>query len=814
MKGGSSVQGSLYDSSTLYLNDNLSVKSLMQELNFLNELNDAQREAVEYIDGPSLVIAGAGSGKTRVLTYKIAYLLANDMKPWEIMALTFTNKAAREMKERIATIVGEESARYLRMGTFHSLFSRILRHEAEHIGYTSNYTIYDDSDSKSLVKSIVKELGLNDKNYKPSDVYNRISAAKNRLLTAELYADDAYCTTRDFDDKMPEVGRIYKVYQQRCRTSNAMDFDDLLLNTYMLFKENKDVLAAYANALRFILVDEYQDTNYAQQCIIEQLTSVHQHICVVGDDAQSIYSFRGANIDNILNFQKVFQGARLFKLEQNYRSTQCIVQAANSLIHKNQWQIEKNVFSRNEEGERLSMRVLASDREEALFVGNEIKAKVCHDHAEYSDFAILYRTNSQSRAFEEQFMKSSIPYHIYGGMSFYQRKEIKDVTAYLRLVVNNNDDEAFRRTLKYPSKGIGDTTIQKIAQAAQERNVSMWEAVTNPIATTLSLNRGTMGKLLAFTGMIANFTDKAATENAANLVTNIVKTTGITQDIYSSNEPEDKARQENLEEFLSSVHEFVESAREEGMSEMLTDFLNDVSLLSDRGTEDDDIAKVTLMTVHSAKGLEFPEVYVVGLEENIFPSQMCTDSPRALEEERRLLYVAITRAERQCTLTCAKSRYRYGKMEFGTPSRFLREIDSRFIKKQGTSGIVGNNIRQRKNFFGAVPEYAKQPDYGVRRTVAQPVRAEIKPQTDAQSVNVAKPLTRMSTAYAKPSYATQAKIAGSLSVGTAVEHDRFGKGVVTAINGSGDSTKATVNFEIVGTKQLLLKFAKLRVVQE
>lgn len=786
----------------------------MQELNFLNELNDAQREAVEYIDGPSLVIAGAGSGKTRVLTYKIAYLLANDMKPWEIMALTFTNKAAREMKERIAKIVGEESARYLRMGTFHSLFSRILRHEAEYIGYTSNYTIYDDSDSKSLVKSIVKELGLNDKAYKPSDVYNRISAAKNRLLTAELYADDAYCTTRDIDDKMPEVGRIYKVYQQRCRTSNAMDFDDLLLNTYMLFKENKDVLAAYANALRFILVDEYQDTNYAQQCIIEQLTSVHQHICVVGDDAQSIYSFRGANIDNILNFQKVFQGARLFKLEQNYRSTQCIVQAANSLIHKNQWQIEKNVFSRNEEGERLSMRVLASDREEALFVGNEIKAKVYHDHAEYSDFAILYRTNSQSRAFEEQFMKSSIPYHIYGGMSFYQRKEIKDVTAYLRLVVNNNDDEAFRRTLKYPSKGIGDTTIQKIAQAAQERNVSMWEAVTNPIATTLSLNRGTMGKLLAFTGMIANFTDKAATENAATLVTNIVKTTGITQDIYSSNEPEDKARQENLEEFLSSVHEFVESAREEGMSEMLTDFLNDVSLLSDRGTEDDDIAKVTLMTVHSAKGLEFPEVYVVGLEENIFPSQMCTDSPRALEEERRLLYVAITRAERQCTLTCAKSRYRYGKMEFGTPSRFLREIDSRFIKKQGVSGIVGNNIAQRRNFFGAVPEYAKQPDYGVRRTAPQSVRTGITQQSTAQSMNVAKPLTRMTTAYAKASYTTQGKVAGNLSVGAAVEHDRFGKGVVTAINGSGDSTKATVNFEIVGTKQLLLKFAKLRVVQE
>ena len=421
---------------------------LMQNLDFLNELNDAQREAVEYIDGPSLVIAGAGSGKTRVLTYKIAYLLTSGIKPWEIMALTFTNKAAREMKERIANIVGTEAARYLRMGTFHSLFARILRSEAQMIGFTANYTIYDDSDSKSLVKTIIKELGLNDKAYKPSDVYNRISAAKNRLMTAEEYSNDPYAATRDRDDKLQEIANIYKVYQQRCRTSNAMDFDDLLLNTYRLFKQHEEVLNKYANALQFILVDEYQDTNYAQQRIIEQLTSCHQRICVVGDDAQSIYSFRGANIDNILNFQKVFDGAKLFKLEQNYRSTKCIVQAANSLIHKNRWQIEKNVFSRNAEGEKLSLKILASDREEALFVGNEIKAMVRHEGNEYSDFAILYRTNSQSRTFEEQFIKSGIPYRIYGGMSFYQRKEIKDITAYLRLLVNHNDDEAFRRAIK------------------------------------------------------------------------------------------------------------------------------------------------------------------------------------------------------------------------------------------------------------------------------------------------------------------------------------------------------------------------------
>lgn len=787
---------------------------MMQDLSFLDDLNDAQRSAVEYVDGPSLVIAGAGSGKTRVLTYKIAYLLATGMQPWEVMALTFTNKAAREMKERIANIVGTDAARYLRMGTFHSLFSRILRTEAHAIGFTSSYTIYDDSDSKSLVKSVIKDLALNDKVYKPAEVYNRISAAKNRLMTAEMYADDPYVTTRDREDKMPDMGNIYKVYQTRCKASNAMDFDDLLLNTYNLFNEHKDILEKYANGLRFILVDEYQDTNYAQQCIIEQLTSLHQKICVVGDDAQSIYSFRGADIDNILNFQKVYEGARLFKLEQNYRSTQNIVQAANSLIHKNQWQIEKNVFSRNDEGDRLVLRILASDREEAAFVGNEINVKVHHDGAQYSDFAILYRTNSQSRAFEEQFMKSGIPYRIYGGLSFYQRKEIKDVTAYLRLVVNNNDDEAFRRAIKYPSKGIGDTTLQKIAAAAHENGVSMWQIINDPMAASLlKVNRGTAGKLLAFTGMINNFSVKQNTEDAATIVTDIVKLSGISQDIYSGNEPEDKARQENLEEFISSVRQFVENAREEDLPGSLADFLNDIALLSDRGEDDVDKPQVTLMTVHSAKGLEFPQVYVVGLEENIFPSQMCLESPHALEEERRLLYVAITRAEQKCTLTCARSRYRYGHMEFGTPSRFLHEIDSRFLDSKDGELRARNRMTQRQNFFGALPEYARQgqsSQYSKSKTVS-PAGRTAAPSRPMPLASAGKALSPLSAAPSS-AHRTSAGREGYPNVGSHVMHDRFGKGVVLDVHGSGDSTKATVEFENVGTKQLLLKFARLQVL--
>lgn len=775
----------------------------MQQQDYLNELNESQREAVEYISGPSLVIAGAGSGKTRVLTYKIAHLLTNGLKPWEIMALTFTNKAAREMKERIGNIVGGDTARYLRMGTFHSLFARILRTEAAHIGYSNNYTIYDEADSRALLKSVIKELGLNDKVYKPADIHNRISSAKNRLITAEQYATDPHAASRDNADKVPQTAQIYTIYQQRCKASNAMDFDDLLLNTYLLFKDHEDILEVYANALRFILVDEYQDTNYAQQCIIMQLTSRHHFVCVVGDDAQSIYGFRGANIDNILNFQKIYTDARLFKLEQNYRSTQRIVQAANSLIHKNQWQIEKNVFSHNDEGDKLLLKEFASDREEAMYVCNDIKRRVRHEGLEYSDCAILYRTNYQSRTFEEQFMKNNVPYSIYGGMSFYQRKEIKDIIAYFRLVVNHDDEEAFRRIINYPTRGIGDTTVQKVAAAAHSAGMSMWQVLCSPADAGLDVNKGTLTKLAHFRALIEAFSARLATEDAFAIGQNIVKQSGITQDIYSSNEPEYRSRQENIEEFMSSMQEFVETAREEGEPDRLTDFLHDVALLSDRDTQDDTNPKVTLMTIHSSKGLEFPIVYIVGMEENIFPSPLCTDTQRKLEEERRLLYVAITRAEKSCTLTYARSRYRYGKMEFDTPSRFIRDIDPSFLTIDGSSAntfrqMTGNN---RHSLFGSMPEYGQSTNYNTPRP------------SNLRRLNTAiKEAPHRATTPPSPSpHTSTAGTGGNITVGTSVIHERFGKGIVRKIEGNGESTKATVEFENAGTKQLLLKFARLKV---
>lgn len=776
----------------------------MQHPDFLEELNETQREAVEYVSGPSLVIAGAGSGKTRVLTYKIAYLLTTGLKPWEIMALTFTNKAAREMRERIGRLVGEDTARHLRMGTFHSLFARILRAEAAAIGYNSNYTIYDEADSRALLKAIIKELGLNDKIYKPADIHRRISEAKNRLMMAEQYAADPHAMGRDKDDKVPDTAQIYTIYQQRCRASNAMDFDDLLLNTFVLFNENADILQIYATALRFILVDEYQDTNYAQQRILRQLTSQHQYVCVVGDDAQSIYGFRGANIDNILNFQSVYSGSRLFKLERNYRSTQRIVQAANSLIHKNQWQIEKNVFSRNDEGEKIALREFYSDKEEAMFVCNDIKRRVRRNGIAYSDCAILYRTNYQSRTFEEQFMKNNVPYSIYGGMSFYQRKEIKDIIAYFRLVVNRDDEEAFRRIINYPARGIGDTTVRKIAVAAQTSGLSMWQVICSPLRVGLDVNKGTMAKLTAFRALIEGFSTRLDSEDAFALGHDILKLSGITQDIYSSTEPEYRARQENVEEFMSSMQEFVESARENGESDKLVDFLHDVALLSDRDDTEAAQPKVSLMTIHSAKGLEFPVVYVVGMEENIFPSPMCVDSQRKLEEERRLLYVAITRAERCCTLTYARSRYRYGKMEFDAPSRFIRDIDPGLIAIDGrthtSSGATAGG--GRRSLFGSMPEYGQQPTqsprFGNMRSMA--------------TVTTERPSSVPPAASSSVTPAGAGVADGYLTVGTAVVHDRFGRGTVRKVEGSGESAKATVEFENAGTKQLLLKFARLKVL--
>ena len=755
----------------------------MTQPDFLNDLNESQRNAVTHIDGPSLVIAGAGSGKTRVLTYKIAYLLTLDVKPWEIMALTFTNKAAKEMKERIAKLVGDSHARYLRMGTFHSVFASILRQEANNIGYNSNYTIYDEADSRALLKVIIKEMGLDDKTYKPADVHCRISNAKNNLITADAYSENHIARNSDASDGKPHIYNIYKEYARRLKLGNAMDFDDLLLNMWILLKDHEEVKLKYSNVYRYILIDEYQDTNKAQQEIICLMSSIHNNVCAVGDDAQSIYGFRGANIDNILNFQNQYKGSRLFKLEQNYRSTHSIVKAANSLIHKNERQIHKEVYSMGDAGEPIELTELTSDREEALFISKDIKERMRTDKASYSDFAILYRTNFQSRTFEEQFLKSAIPYRIYGGMSFYQRKEIKDIVAYFRLIVNNYDDEALARIINYPTRGIGTTTIQKVRDAAREYNISMWQVLEQMDRIPLPLTRGALNKLQAFYRQIEGFTEKLDTDDAYVLGKEIIRETGISKDIYSGTDPEQLSRQEHLEEFLASMQEFVESGREQDTPITLTDFLQEVSLLSDRDDESDDMPKVTLMTIHSAKGLEFPYVYVVGMEENIFPSPLSQGSIRELEEERRLLYVAITRAERYCHLTYAKMRYRYGKMEWDTPSRFLRDIDPHLIH------INGDNVMPA--YRRAAPMHRPQP-----RPTASPM-----PQPR---------FTPTSRIAAHSPIATAVNL--DFSIGDKVSHDRFGLGVITALDGNGGSAKATVEFKNAGTKQLLLKFARLKKI--
>lgn len=807
----------------------------MEYPDFLSELNDPQREAVKYIDGPSLVIAGAGSGKTRVLTYKIAFLLMNGYHPWEIMALTFTNKAAKEMKERIGKLVGEDVARYLRMGTFHSIFARILRSEADAIGFNNNFTIYDESDSRSLCKTIVKELNLDDKTYKPAEVHRRISDAKNRLITSREYAASVAINARDMEDRMPAMAQIYSMYSQRCMMSNAMDFDDLLLNTYLLLKNHPEVLMKYQSVFRFYLVDEYQDTNYAQQQIIYLLATpsplaveegrAGASLCVVGDDAQSIYGFRGANIDNILDFQKHYQGTVLFKLEQNYRSTQRIVEAANSLIHKNERQIQKNVFSCNDEGDKLLLSELSSDREEAIFVSKDIKSTVKSEGANYSDFAILYRTNSQSRTFEEQFMKDGLPYRIYGGLSFYQRKEIKDIVAYFRVIANPDDEEALKRIINYPARGIGNTTVNKIADAAISRNLSMWQvigAVTDNMgiigggvdisAADVGLNKGALNKLTLFQQLIESFRLKLLNEDAYTLGKEVIRASGISQEIYSSTDPEYLSRQENLEEFLSSMNEFVESQREQGEPESLLDFLHEVALLSDKESDGEERPQITLMTVHSAKGLEFPYVYVVGMEENIFPSQMCLDSRRQLEEERRLLYVAITRAERRCTLTYAKMRYRYGNMEFQSPSRFLRDIDSRLLTFGGRRGSEQQPAYRRPQ--------PMQPNFGVSGGTRLSGNTRSSGNTtnyvntgNSSRVTSSVPSSgRFRAVSSASSSSSSPSSSGScaFAIGDNVSHDRFGVGVVTSVSGDGDSTKIGVDFVNAGPKQLLIKFAKLR----
>ena len=833
-------------------------------MDLLKDLNEAQRAAVEYIDGPSLVIAGAGSGKTRVLTYKIAYLLSQGMKPWSIMALTFTNKAAREMKERIGKLVGNDLAQHLYMGTFHSIFSRILRAEAEHIGFNNNFTIYDESDSRSLIKAIVKEMGLDDKKYKPAAVHAKISMAKNNLMSAAAYESDAAIFEQNKRAQMPEVGKIFVAYVQRCKQANAMDFDDLLTLTYQLFREHEDIRHKYAARFDYVLVDEYQDTNHVQMSIVMQLCQEKQRVCAVGDDSQSIYSFRGANIDNILNYQRQFQGTRLFKLEQNYRSTQTIVEAANSLIKHNRNQIPKDVFSENAKGEKIQYKPAYSDKEEAVIVAKDVKRIRREDGCQYSDFAILYRTNAQSRSFEEEFRKQGIPYRIYGGLSFYQRKEIKDIIAYFRLVANPDDEEAIKRIVNYPARGIGATTVLKIADCAHQNQVSFWEVIGAPEQYGLAVNKGTMNKLETFRLLISSFIERAQTTDVYELGDAIIKESGISQDIMSGKDADDLARQENLEEFLSGMSAFVEERREEGRFDelFLQDYLQDVALLTDADSDGDkDEPRVSLMTVHAAKGLEFPTVFVVGLEENIFPSPLSAASLRELEEERRLLYVAITRAEKHCILTNAKNRWRYGKMEFDNPSRFIDEIDGKLIDSLDEAG--GSLFGSRADSMSDQPEWARaqrsripwedaeQPRYSSRYQNSKPVASQFvadpkpslfddEPETShtsgrsslsegnfksVRALNAAKrymethsshPASRSTGSSAASVSSSAASSAGSsscgLQEGMKIEHQRFGRGTVLKIEGTGENTKATVEFVHSGTKQLLLKYAKFTVV--
>ena len=782
----------------------------MIEEEILHALNEGQREAVVYCDGPQLVIAGAGSGKTRVLTYKIAYLLEHGYQPWNILALTFTNKAAREMKDRIGRLVGQERAQRLQMGTFHSVFARILRAEAEHIGFNSNFTIYDQADSRSLVKSIIKEMQLDDKVYKPASVADRISMAKNHLLLPAQYATSSWAQD-DVQKKRPQVTNIYNRYAERCRQANAMDFDDLLVHTYVLLKQHEDIRQKYIERFKYVLVDEYQDTNFAQQAIVLLLTKEHGRVCVVGDDAQSIYSFRGANIDNILDFQKQYQGARLFKLEQNYRSTQLIVQAANSLIRKNERQIHKDVYSENEQGERLTLKPAYSDKEEAIIVCNDIQRFRRQEHGEYSDFAILYRTNAQSRSFEEQMRKDGIPYRIYGGLSFYQRKEIKDVIAYFRVVANPSDEEALRRIINYPARGIGDTTVGKIVDTATTHGVSLWTVLSQPIVFDLHLAKGTLTKLEAFKKLVDSWQARIGQEDAYELGHSIIMESGISRDIYSSNNPDDLSRQENLEEFLGGMQDFVESRKEEDRGDEigLSDFLQEVALLTDLDSDGDaEQPKVTLMTVHAAKGLEFPTVFVVGLEENIFPSPMCIGSMRELEEERRLLYVAITRAEKHCILTCAQNRFRYGRMEYDTPSRFIKDIDPSLLRIEGSApGFSAKPDVQRPAFGSRQPVYgnSQRPRFDAPRSNTQnphPVATQFMADPKPRLMPVRHETPRPQSAIGNI----------GLKEGNVIEHQRFGIGTVIKVEGDGENTKATVAFKNTGTKQLLLKFAKYTII--
>ena len=756
-------------------------------IDYQSELNPSQREAVLYTDGNSMVIAGAGSGKTRVLTYRIAHLLEQGVEPWSILALTFTNKAAGEMKQRIAARVGENRARYLWMGTFHSIFSRILRSEADKIGYSSNFTIYDQTDSQNLIKSIVREMQLDDKTYKPSVVQNRISNAKNRLITASAYIRNADIYKHDQYKHIPMVGKIYERYDQRCRQSDAMDFDDLLLNTFILFRDHPDVQERYGTSFRHILVDEYQDTNYAQHCIVWQLTRHGANVCVVGDDAQSIYSFRGANLDNMLKFSKLYPDSKLFKLEQNYRSTQTIVEASGTLIDKNHAQIKKKVFSENEQGDKIKVMCAHSDLEESEMVVNRLLDLHTFKDVPWREMAVLYRTNAQSRPLEEALRKRGLPYKIYGGLSFYQRKEVKDVIAYMRMSVNPNDEEAFKRIINYPARGIGQTTVGRILSAAMENGVSLWTVLCNPAEYNLEVNQGALSRLSAFKTLLESFMIDSSTMSADQLVKRIVEETGIMRELKADNTVEGESRLQNVEELMNNIAQFCKDREEEGNDRCrTTDYLSEVSLLTDQDNEtEDDVEKVTLMTVHAAKGLEFDAVFIVGLEEHLFPSDMSGDDERQIEEERRLLYVAMTRARKHLTLLFATSRFKYGSVDFCSPSRFLKDIDSRYLNlPAGGLGTVPGAQSVQKAGFESKP-VSRPWEHGKFQKVTESM---LKEAVSAQSTT-------------------------GLKEGNVIEHERFGIGSVLSIEGSGDNAKARIKFLNVGEKTLLLKFARYKVLK-
>lgn len=770
-------------------------------MDFLNELNDNQRKAVEYIDGASLVIAGAGSGKTRVLTYKIAYLLKRGVHPSTILSLTFTNKAAREMKARIAAMVGEKTARYLWMGTFHSIFSRILRTEAERIGFTKNFTIYDSSDSASLIKSIVKELKLDEKTYKANVVHSRISNAKNSLISPEAYRNNADLTKGDMYAKVPRFAEVYKLYCVRCKQADAMDFDDLLLQTNILFRDHPDLLEKYQRSFNFILVDEYQDTNFAQYLIVKKLSELHERICVVGDDAQSIYSFRGANIDNILQFKNAYKNTQTFKLEQNYRSTQTIVNAANSLIDKNEKQIRKTVFSEKETGSPIKILNAFTDIEEGILVAGEVNKLVLSKGFRYQDMAILYRTNSQSRLQEEAMRKNGIPYRIYGGLSFYQRKEIKDVIAYCRLICNHNDEEALKRIINVPARGIGDTTINKVFECARMQAVSAWDVLSDMLQYNLPVNAGTATKLANFRNMISVFASQVDTVNAYELVTSVVKVSGIISDTFSDTSPENLSRRENVEELLKAIHEYCDQRADNSETGLLPDFLSEVSLLTDQDTDkESDSNKLTMMTIHAAKGLEFKAVFIVGVEEDLFPSSYSLDSDRSLEEERRLFYVAITRAEELCYISYARTRFRNGQSNFTNPSRFIKDIDPQYLDTPKEAAFQPKQSR-----------FSNWDD-----------DVEFERNRLQQSVGFSKPRTEPEHFMTPPKRLTKIKSDGNTTqnidnavypVGTFVKHAVFGIGKVVETGIVNGNEKVDIDFGEKGTKSLLLKFAKLEVLK-